>query len=353
MDTMLMGPLLHDLASNVRNLLDCDGVGLFLDCPESALRHPLLNLCFPRDSRPMIPAGSLTEVFALDAGERVWAVCDMAIQTGKVWGIDHLELQNARIGSMAAVPLKRAGGMLGLLLLLDRRPSAFQDGECRLIEQYQPAIEQYVEAALGDMCYPPASNEVQEGIYAAIQVSPEGAQQSEFISMVSHELRVPLAAIKGYTGLLQAYGAVEDIREGDLLSGEMTEARQQQYLSRIMEQANHLEVLIGDLLDVSRIQAGRLTLRYSYVDLPQVCQRVAQLVQHRVDQQQPGYYYIRCNIDAKLPQAWADPDRVQQVLNNLVENAVKYSPWRIDRDTGLYTPNFVPGLPVPNGRRRL
>ncbi len=142
----------------------------------------------------------------------------------------------------------------------------------------------------------------------------------EFISIISHELRIPLASIKGYAGLLQAYGTVENAVP------EMTAARQQSYLSTIMEQADHLEVLIDDLLNMSHIHAGRLALRFTHVDVSQLCQQVVELAQQRVSQQQPGRYVIRCLLDEGLPLALADPDRVRQVLTNLLENAIKYSP---------------------------
>ena len=154
--------------------------------------------------------------------------------------------------------------------------------------------------------------------------------------MVTHELRTPLTAIKGYAGLLQAYSVsdrlnlslsgAKDRSESKSGTGEITPARQQQYLDIIMEQANHLEVLIGDLLDVSRIQAGRLALRYCTVNLAQLCQQVVQVAQHRLDQKQAEKYRIQYYLPPNLPLVWADPDRVRQVLTNLLENAIKYSP---------------------------
>src|SRR5256714_15225333 len=106
----------------------------------------------------------------------------------------------------------------------------------------------------------------------------------------------------------------------------MSPIRQREYLDIILEQTNHLEVLISDLLDVSRIHAGRLSLRCIQVNVALLCQRVVQVVQQKVGQQYPGRYTFRCNLPSDLPLIWADCDRVQQVLTNLLENAVKYSP---------------------------
>jgi signal transduction histidine kinase len=74
------------------------------------------------------------------------------------------------------------------------------------------------------------------------------------------------------------------------------------------------------------MQAGRLALRYTQVDIADICQRVVQLVQQRADQQYPDRYTFRCTIAENLPMLWTDAHRMRQILTNLLENAVKYSP---------------------------
>ncbi len=308
---------LHELSNHFRNLLECAEVSLLLGYAESGLRHPLFNLVSPTGDCYIVCSGSLTPK-ALLYDERVRALCDMAMQTGLVWCIDHFAMQEEKKERVVAVPLERPSGILGLLLFLDTRLDAFQYGEWLLIEQYLPIFAHHVEMILCDIYTTSTSENCERAIITDMQ------EQSEFVSMVSHELRVPLTAIKGYAGLLQAYGITA--QRDSAVTTEMTPIRQQQYLNVIMEQANHLEVLISDLLDISRVQAGRLALRRMRVNLAQQCQRVAQLVQYCVDEQQAQHYCIRCSIDPELPLVWADPDRVQQVLTNLVENAVKYSP---------------------------
>ena len=142
--------------------------------------------------------------------------------------------------------------------------------------------------------------------------------------MVSHELRNPLTAIKGYAVLLQAYGIPEQAEESDVTV--LGPRRQRQYLDNIVEQTKHLEVLISDLLDISRLHAGRLILRYRNVNVALLCQRVVQLIQQKYDQSSAQHYEITCTPSPDLPMVWADPDRVQQILSNLLDNAVKYSP---------------------------
>jgi signal transduction histidine kinase len=281
---------------------------LFLGCPEAKLRHPLLNHFSALHS--WIGGYLLYD-------EALSALYDIVIQTGCIWGMDHVAFSssNGTVGSIIVAPLECSSGVLGLLLFIDASPTAFLHGECLLIEQSLPTITRQTEQVLHDACFASAADKI------ALTLR----EQNEFISLVSHELRAPLTVIKGYAGLLHAYG-ISDEQEDSSSAQEMTLARQQQYLATIMEYSDHLEVLISDLLDMSRIQAGHFVLRHTWVNIAQLCQRVVQMMQDRVQRQQPGCYSFRCCITSQLPLAWADPDRVQQVLTNLLENAVKYSP---------------------------
>lgn len=312
---------LRDLALHVRNLLDCDQVSLCLCCPEPGMCHPLLSLFSSLQKRVIMYYGSPIDPILI-SNERIWALCDMAIQSGRC--IHYGELGTRKetehgatmVRSMAVAVLERPAGILGFLFCTSRQAGAFQPGECRLLTQYLPKLSQQVEQALSDSCTTTSPHTASRASVTDMQ------EQNAFISMVSHELRVPLTAIKGYAGLLQSYGASDPTDE----KRSMNATRRQQYLDVIMKQIGHLEVLIGDVLDISRIQSGRLALHYTRVNLPQLCGSIAQLMQYRIDQQEPERYRILCNIDPELPYVWADSDRVQQVLTNLVENAIKYSP---------------------------
>jgi len=88
---------------------------------------------------------------------------------------------------------------------------------------------------------------------------------------------------------------------------------------------------------MARLQRGKLTLRPRVVDVGALCRRVVQLGQLRADQREPGKYQLECRLSAQLPPILVDAERLQQVLMNVVENAVKYSPQggRIALDAGL------------------
>jgi len=355
----------YDLTCQVRDLIGCGTVNLLIGCPEPELRHPLLDL-FPNNSYRYMGCDGMAGIDLLLVDERVCALCDLAVQSGQVQSANHVWLHfgDMPIQSIAAAPLERPGGVLGLFLLTDPHAGTFSHGEYLLLSSYLTTAAKSVEEVLRKLhdellhfYLARASNDEPLELKVALvhlelqletrshgfsyadqpaEKRPEADEKAaavggvivatgeepgdEFISIISHELRIPLASIKGYAGLLQAYGTAENAVQ------EMTPARQQSFLNTIMEQADHLEVLIDDLLNMSHIHAGRLALRFTHVDLSQLCQQVVELAQHRVNLQQPGRYIMRCLLDEGLPLALADPDRVRQLLTNLLENAIKYSP---------------------------
>lgn len=128
------------------------------------------------------------------------------------------------------------------------------------------------------------------------------------IAAISHELRAPLTSLKGFTRLL-----LEHWRHLD-------EAQKQDLIAQIDTDASRIERLVGELLDIGRLESGRLTLRYEPVD---VRRALAATVQ-RVAISHPQ---LRCTIavTAGATEVLADPDKLHQVLSNLLENAAKYA----------------------------
>ena len=308
---MLTETRLRNLALSARQLLECEHVCLCLQCPETTLRHPLLALFFKMYPSLPLHYGSLSDP-AILCNEHLWSLCDQAMLTGQriikdVWLKQENEIHETT-GSVMIALLERRAGVVGFLFCTSRQP--FEEGERRLLAQYGPELAWQVEQIVSEHCLTSPTFTERENSATGM------LEQSVFLSLISHELRAPLTAIKGYAALLQEYG----------ISAVMGEAQKKRYLTIIMEQVRHLEVLIGDVLDVSHIQAGRLALRYMSVDLCQLCRHVVQLMQWGIDRQQPGQYCILCTVDPELPLVWADADRVQQILTNLVENAIKYSP---------------------------
>lgn len=134
--------------------------------------------------------------------------------------------------------------------------------------------------------------------------------RSDLVSTVSHELRSPLTSVKGFTKTLLA--------KWDRFSDE----QKKNMLETVNEDADRVTRLLGELLAVSRIDAGRLQLKRQMVDIVSAAERVAERVQAGHDRP------IVVDMPA-MPELYADPDRVEQVFSNLLENAVRYTPGAI------------------------
>ncbi len=135
--------------------------------------------------------------------------------------------------------------------------------------------------------------------------------KNEFVSMVSHELRTPLTSIKGYVDL---------IVEGS--AGEINET-QREFLEIVQENSDRLVSLINDLLDISRIESGRVHLKVEPLDVEDIVRGVAETFKTFADR---SGVQVSSRVDPDLPKAAGDRDRVGQVLMNFVSNAIKYSP---------------------------
>jgi PAS domain S-box-containing protein len=134
--------------------------------------------------------------------------------------------------------------------------------------------------------------------------------KSDFVSNVSHELRTPLTAIKG---------SVDNMLDG--LTGDLNE-KQSRYLVRIKSNADRLARLINDLLDLSRIEAG-IKLKRTNLGLVAIAREIAESLKPLAAEKLISLE-IECGDNSVT--AWADPDRISEVLMNLLGNAIKFSP---------------------------
>jgi PAS domain S-box-containing protein len=149
-------------------------------------------------------------------------------------------------------------------------------------------------------------------VFRDITAEVESARAKiEFVSMVSHELRTPMTSIKGYADLLlmEAVGA---------LTGD-----QRKFLSVIKSNVDRLTTLVNDLLDISRMESGRMTLSLGAVRLDGLIHQVVVAMEART--REKGLT-LRSEVPRDLPVVSADSDRVIQILTNLVANACQYTP---------------------------
>ncbi|GAB4529358.1 MAG: hypothetical protein Kow0063_06380 [Anaerolineae bacterium] len=135
--------------------------------------------------------------------------------------------------------------------------------------------------------------------------------KSEFISTVSHELRTPMTAIKGYTDLLSG-GAVGPLNDN-----------QKHFLNVIKNNTDRLIALINDLLDISRIETGRIRFEPTPVKMGEI---IADVVEAMAARAQNRGLALTYEVDAGLPEVMGDRGRLYQVLTNLVGNAINYTP---------------------------
>ncbi|MCU1601033.1 MAG: sensor histidine kinase [Frankiales bacterium] len=132
--------------------------------------------------------------------------------------------------------------------------------------------------------------------------------RADLVSTVAHELRSPLTSVKGFTATLLA--------KWDRFNDE----QKQLMLQTVNSDADRVTRLLTELLDVSRIDAGRLEMRKQVVDLATAAQKA---IDGRVAGEEPADRFV-LNITGALPEIWADPDKIDQVIGNLVENALRH-----------------------------
>ncbi len=137
--------------------------------------------------------------------------------------------------------------------------------------------------------------------------------KSEFVATVSHELRTPMTAIKGYVDIL-AMGAAGALDENQL-----------HFLEIVRNNIDRLNILVNDLLDISRIEAGRVTLNPQSVNLREIAEDVIAETLRR-SQQEDKPMALSLDAPAKVTPVMGDGERIRQVMGNLVDNAFNYTP---------------------------
>lgn len=133
--------------------------------------------------------------------------------------------------------------------------------------------------------------------------------RSSFLSMLGHELQTPLSIIKGYTSTLSRQ------------DGKWNEETLRQGLQIIEEECDRLSKLMNSLLLASRIESGALVLRREPVLVQHLVKKVVRKLQPMTK-----IHTFEMNLDSHLPEVLADPEQIEQVLTNLIDNAIKYSP---------------------------
>jgi len=149
---------------------------------------------------------------------------------------------------------------------------------------------------------------VNSQLYAQVQEANQA--KSEFVSLVAHELKNPMTSIKGYTELL-ASGAVGTITPDQV-----------NFLATIRNNTDRMNMLVSDLNDLTKIEVGSMRMEPKALDLQEM---INEVVRSSRKELQEKHQTLKLEIDESLPEVWADPDRLLQILSNLVSNAHKYT----------------------------
>jgi two-component system phosphate regulon sensor histidine kinase PhoR len=136
------------------------------------------------------------------------------------------------------------------------------------------------------------------------------AVRREFVGNISHELRTPLAAIKAIVETLQD-GAIDDKEVA------------QDFLNKVNSEVDSLSQMVNELIELSRIETGRVKLNLNSINLNTQAQEVISRLMPQADRK---HLAIIANFSDNLPLVQADPDRIQQVLTNIIHNAIKFTP---------------------------
>jgi signal transduction histidine kinase len=209
--------------------------------------------------------------------------------------------------AVAGKVLSAQGELIGLVTILHDQRQALERE--RLYDQVKLAsaeLEAKVHQATAELS---RQNELLRR--QAIQLEQASALKSQFLANMSHEFRTPLNAILGYTSMLLqgVFGAMSD--------------SQRNSLSRVDTSGRHLLALINDILDISRIEAGKMPVHLAEFPLPELIAEVMAEVEPIVSRTRLS---LTRELSAELPPLHSDRAKVKQIVLNLLTNALKFTP---------------------------
>jgi signal transduction histidine kinase len=209
----------------------------------------------------------------------------------------------ARLGyrSVLAVPLLREGRILGALTVFRREVGSFSPEVVNLLQTFAAQSALAIQNAR-------LFREIED---KSRQIEAANRHKSEFLANMSHELRTPLNAIIGFSEVLQ-----------ERMFGELNE-KQAEYTEDILSSGRHLLSLINEILDLSKVEAGRMELELATFDLPLAIDNARTFVRERATKHGIN---LDVTVDERLGDFVGDERKIKQILLNLLSNAVKFTP---------------------------
>jgi signal transduction histidine kinase len=205
------------------------------------------------------------------------------------------------IRAVLAVPMVREGELIGCLVVTRNRPGEFTADAIELLRTFATQSALAIQNA----------RLFREIELKSRELEAASRHKSEFLANMSHELRTPLNAIIGFSEVLR-----------ERLFGELND-KQDEYMKDIHASGQHLLSLINDILDLSKIEAGRMELEIAAFHLPTAIENALTLVRERAGRRS---LTLQATVDERLGEVHGDARKVKQVLLNLLSNAIKFTP---------------------------
>jgi signal transduction histidine kinase len=284
---------------------------------------------FIRELRGLVPFDRTAIVLADDDSARVIATAGVAAQDvfppgteGRVGGsvlgevvasgrpiyrrdmVDPVHPEEKRFLELGlrcrvVVPLLSGAEPIGMLSVVRREPESFDDEEIELLA----LLGRFLGATVQNIRAYEAERQTVE------ELRRLSALRADFVSLVSHELRSPMASL---------IGSAQTLRER---WRELAADQRESFLALIAHETSRLAALVEDVLDTSRIEAGTFTYTFGAVDVGGLVRAAAAAAESGQDE-----VSVRADVTGTLPTVRGDAERLRQVLSNLIDNAVKYSP---------------------------
>jgi len=220
---------------------------------------------------------------------------------GAYTGRMRTQLDRVGLKALLAVPLLREDRVLGALLVARKTPGEFPPGTVELLGTFAAQSALAIHNAR-------LFREIEE---KGRELAQANQHKSEFLANMSHELRTPLNAVIGFSEVL-----------GEEMFGELNE-KQAEYVDDIHTSGRHLLSLINDILDLAKVEAGRMELDVTTFDIHEALGNALTLVSERASR---GGIAIESEIDESLADMTGDERKIKQILLNLLSNAVKFTP---------------------------
>lgn len=328
--------LMHLIVQQVMHLFGADGAGISLREGTEIVHRTVAGLFEPYAGLRLPLRGSLVG--------RVYETAEAVLvsDTETDVFINRPMAQEVGFRSALAIPLFQSGAIIGVLLAVARTPAAFGEDEMRGAR----IMAGLLSAAFTNA----AAAQANQLLLAELRRSRDEAEgatraKSQFLATMSHELRTPLNSVIGFARLL-----------GRNRAGNLT-AQDLQFLDRIEQNGIHLLSLINDVLDLSKIEAGKVEIHPTSTDL-------AGLVRETISQVSGAARSPAVELRVEVPETTdlvqVDPARLKQVLINLVANALKFTERghvtvRVVNSAGTNRPRLLEvedtGIGIPEDRQ--